>query len=121
MHHARALEVMTTKSHNTIGKESSISPPNQDTTDDSDVSSGVDSSLVLPPQLPEPVIVRITDPRSDIVTVHRPDVDSSVVSTPTLSAHVIVRLQDPMIKVPKEPPPNLRRSQRSLTFKKINS
>ena len=76
---------------------------------------------MLRPQLPKPVIVHITDPRSDVVTVRRPDGDSSVVSTPTLSAHVIVRLQDPMIKVPKEPPPNLRRSQRSLTFKKINS
>ena len=81
----------------------------------------VDSSLVLSPQLSKLVIVRITDPRSDVVTVHRPDGDSSIISTPTLPAHVIVRLHDPMIKVPKVPPPNLRRSQRSLTFKKINS
>ena len=112
--HVRDLEVMTTKSHNTIGKESSVSHPNQDTADDSDLSSGVDSSLVLPPQLSEPVIVRITDLTSNIVTVRRPDGDFSVVSTPTLPAPVIVRLQDPVIKVPKEPPPNLRRSQRIL-------
>ena len=110
--HARALEVIPTKSHITIGKESSVSPPNQNTDDDYDVSSGVDSSLVLPPQLPEPVIVRITDPRSDVVTILRPGGDSSIVSTPTLPTPVIVRLQDPMIKVPKEPLPNLRRSQR---------
>ena len=108
---------MTTKSQN-IGKESSVPHPNQETVDDSDVSSGVDSSLVLPPQLPEPVIVRITDPRSDVVTVHRPGGNSSIVSTPTLPTPVIVRLQDPMIKVPKEPLPNLRRSQRPL--KKTN-
>ena len=105
---------MNTKSHNTISTESSEPHSNQDSTDDSDVSSGVDSSLVLPPQLPEPVIVRITDPRSDIVTVHRPDVDSSVVSTPTLPAPVIVRIPDPTSKVTNEPPPNLRRSQRLL-------
>ena len=85
--HARALEVMTTKSQN-IGKHSSISHPIQDT--------AFDFSLVLHPPLPEPVIVRITDPRSDVVTVHRLDGDSSVVSTPTLPAPVIVRLQDPV-------------------------
>ena len=69
---------------------------------------------MLPPQLPEPVIVPITDLTSNVVTVRRPDGDFSVVSTPTLPAPVIVRLQDPVIKVPKEPPPNLRRSQWSL-------
>ena len=101
---------MTTKSQN-IGKESSISHPIQDT--------DVDSSFVLPPQLSKLVIVRITDPRSDVVTVHRPDGDSSVISTPTLPAPVIVSLQDPVIKVTKEPPPNLRRSQQSLKKEKF--
>ena len=116
--HARSLEVMTTKSQN-IGKESSISHPIQDT--------DVDSSLVLSPQLSKLVIVRITDPRSDVVTVLRPGGDSSIVSTPTLPTSVIVRLQDPMIKVLKEPLPNLRRSQRPLkkiiflTRRKVNS
>ena len=106
--HARSLEVMTTKSQN-IGKASSISHPIQDT--------DVDSSLVLPPQLSKLVIVRITDPESDLITVHRPDGDSSVISTPTLPAPVIVRLQDHVIQVQKEPPPNLRQSQRSLKKK----
>ena len=82
--HTRALEVMDTKTNatttfpltpenplqsKTTGDDSSLSNPNQDNDNNCDVSSGVYSSIVSSPTLPEPVIVHIRDPRSAVTTV----------------------------------------------------
>ena len=103
-----------TKTNKKIGNDSSVSHHNQDTTDGCDVSSGVNFSIVSTPVFPEPVIVRIRDPRRDVVTVRSPGVNSSIVSTPTLPEPIVMFIQNPRSTLTTVPSSNIRRSHRSL-------
>ena len=101
-----------TKTNETIGSDSSVSRSNQDTADDCDVSSGINFSNVLTLTLPVHIIVRIRDPRSDVMNVRLPGVDFSIVSTLTLPEPLIVCIPYPRSTATTAPPPNLRRYHR---------